>query len=208
MTRSLTTVQVRPLHKEIFNIPEQRPRVFDSPKPSFILAALRPRIRSHMYSVLSFPTLSATFPDGCTDTELTRPLWPFSDRSTAQSRARKTQRVPSSDAEMRCEREGKVRCVIEPEKTRQVHVHVKQERGDAKNPPSCCMSPPTSFRRLRSQTLMISSPLPDASHFPPCGDAATDLMCETWAGKIKIGFNVHSSSVAADEETDTIPSRP
>jgi hypothetical protein len=62
-----------------------------------------------MYSVLSFPTLSATFPDGCTDTELTRPLWPFSDRSTAQSRARKTQRVPSSDAEMRCEREGKVR---------------------------------------------------------------------------------------------------
>ena len=115
MTRSSTTVQVRPLQKEIFNIPEQRHRVFDSPKPSFILAALRPRIRSHMYSVLSFPTLSATFPDGCTDTELTRPLWPFSDRSTAQSRARKTQRVPSSDAEMRCEREGKVRWVMEPE---------------------------------------------------------------------------------------------
>src|SRR6266404_2467840 len=79
-----------------------------------MLAALCPRIRSHMYNVRSFPTLNATLPDGCTDTELTRPLWPFSDLRTAQSRARKRQSVPSSDAEIRCEREGKVRSVTDP----------------------------------------------------------------------------------------------
>jgi hypothetical protein len=52
---------------------------------------------------------------------------------------------------------------------------------------------------------MISSPLPVASHLPPCGDAATVLIYETWAGKMKIGFNVHSSSEdVAGEEADTV----
>jgi len=73
-----------------------------------------------MYNVRSFPTLSATFPDGCTESELTRPLWPFSDRSTAQSRVRKTQSVPSSDAEMRCERERNVTLVMEPKQKKSV----------------------------------------------------------------------------------------
>lgn len=67
-----------------------------------------------MRNVLSLPTLNATFPEGCTATEFTRPLWPFRDRRTAQSRARNKHRVPSSDADRRWERDGKLRCVMEP----------------------------------------------------------------------------------------------
>ena len=38
------------------------------------------------------------------------------------------------------------------------------------------------------------------------GDAAAVLIYETWAGKMKIGFNVHSSSKdASGEEADTVP---
>ena len=84
--------------------------------PSFVLAEPLPRMRSHIRSVLSFPTVNATFPEGCTATELTLPLWPFRARSTVQSRAWKMQSVPSSEADMRCEREGNVRCVMEPER--------------------------------------------------------------------------------------------
>ena len=71
-------------------------------------------MRSHIRNALSFPTLSASFPDGWTATELTRPLWPFNTRRTAQSRARNKHRVPSSEADNRCDRDGKVRWVIEP----------------------------------------------------------------------------------------------
>jgi hypothetical protein len=76
------------------------------PFPSFVLAEPFPLMRSHMRNVLSLPTLKATFPDGCTATEFTLPLWPFSDRRTDQSRARKRHSEPSSDADRRCEREG------------------------------------------------------------------------------------------------------
>ena len=86
----------------------------NSPFPNFVLALPFPLIRSHILSVLSFPTLNATFPLGCTATLFTLPLWPLSVRSTAQSLVRKRQRVPSSEAERRCEREGKDKCVIEP----------------------------------------------------------------------------------------------
>lgn len=79
-----------------------------------MLAEPFPRIRSHIRSVLSFPTLRATFPEGCTATQLTRPLWPFKLRKTFQSRAWKRQSVPSSDAESRCDRDGNPRYVMEP----------------------------------------------------------------------------------------------
>lgn len=71
-----------------------------------------------MRSVRSFPTLSPTFEEGCTAMQLTRPLWPFNDLSKTQSRARKMQIVPSSEALTRCERVGNERCVIEPEERR------------------------------------------------------------------------------------------
>ena len=67
-----------------------------------------------MRRVLSWPTLNATLPEGCTATELMRALWPFIARRTDQSRAWKRHSVPSSDAERRCEREGKLRWVMEP----------------------------------------------------------------------------------------------
>lgn len=84
------------------------------PLYSLTLADPRPRMRSHMRSVRSCPTESASFPDGWTATAFTRPLCPRSARSTDQSRARKIASVPSSDAERRCVREGKLRCVTEP----------------------------------------------------------------------------------------------
>lgn len=56
--------------------------------------------------------------------------------------------------------------------------------------PSCCMSPPTSFRLRKSHTFIISSVLPDASHFPPPGDAATALTHDICAGKMNTGFNI------------------
>lgn len=68
-----------------------------------------------MRKVLSFPTVRATFPEGCTATAFTRPLCPFRARRTAQSRARKMHKEPSSDAERRYDREGKLRWVIEPD---------------------------------------------------------------------------------------------
>jgi len=44
------------------------------PWPSFVLATPFPRMRSHILSALSFPTLNATFPEGCIAIELIRPL--------------------------------------------------------------------------------------------------------------------------------------
>ena len=71
-----------------------------------------------MRSALSLPTLRATFPEGCTATALTRPLWPRSVRRTVQSLAWNRHREPSSEADSRCDLDGKTRCVIDP---RRVH---------------------------------------------------------------------------------------
>jgi hypothetical protein len=84
------------------------------PLPIFVLPEPFPRMRSHILSVRSFPTLSATFIDGCTATLLTLPLCPFKLRNKDQSRARNRQIVPSSEALTRCERVAKLRCVMEP----------------------------------------------------------------------------------------------
>ena len=91
-----------------------------SPFPSFVLAQPLPRIRSHMRKARSFPTLRATLPEGCTATELTRPLCPFSVRKTAQSLARNRHNVPSSEADRRWDLEGKERCVMEPENEKKI----------------------------------------------------------------------------------------
>jgi hypothetical protein len=106
--------QVHPLSLSIKMIRKTRNERRDQPFPSLVLALPLPLIKSHIRRVLSFPTLSATLPLGCTATELTRPLCPCNDRNTAQSRARKRQSVPSSDAESRCERDGNDKCVIDP----------------------------------------------------------------------------------------------
>lgn len=143
-----------------------------------------------MRNVLSFPTVRASFPEGCTATAFTRPLCPFSARRTAQSRARNRHRDPSSEAERRYERDGKLKCVMEP--SHFGWLCTSKLMGQAYGP-SWCMSPPTSFFRLRSQILMISSALPVASHFPPCGEAATALIHDTCAGKMKSGLRWYSS---------------
>lgn len=85
-----------------------------SPFPSFVLAEPLPRMRSHIRSVLSFPTLIPTFPEGWMATQLTRSLCLFKDLSSTQSRARNMHMVPSSEAETRCERVGNERYVMDP----------------------------------------------------------------------------------------------
>lgn len=85
-----------------------------SPNPKPRLLAPRPLIKSHILNVPSFPTLNATFPLGCTSTELTRPVWPLSVRRGTQSRVLKTVIVASSEVERRWEGEGNVREVIVP----------------------------------------------------------------------------------------------
>ena len=54
--------------------------------------------------------------------------------------------------------------------------------------PICCDSDPISFLLLKSHTLTNSSSLPDAKNLPPSGDAATVLIQDKCAGKMKIGF--------------------
>lgn len=92
---------------------------FDAPFPIFVLATPFPLMRSHILRALSFPTLSATLPEGCTATELTRPLCPFRARRTDQSLALNRHRVPSSEADSKWDRDGNSSCVIEPLSTRQ-----------------------------------------------------------------------------------------
>ena len=142
----------------------------NSPFPNFVLALPFPLIRSHILSVLSFPTLNATFPVGCTATLFTLPLWPLSVRSTAQSLVRKRQRVPSSEAERRCEREGKDKCVIEPVDYQNLtkgktngeeqRVRVVSYLHDASNPQplSSSSNPILSQSRLRSPSPAIFHP--------------------------------------------------
>ena len=141
----------------------------NSPFPNFVLALPFPLIRSHILSVLSFPTLNATFPVGCTATLLTLPLWPLSVRSTAQSLVRKRQRVPSSEAERRCEREGKDKCVIEPvdyQNSTKEKTNGEEQRvvvsylHDASNPQplSSSSNPILSQSRLRSPSPAIFHP--------------------------------------------------
>lgn len=86
----------------------------DEPLPSFVLPPAFPFMRSHTLSVLSLPRLSASLPVGWTATELTRPTWPLNERRTVQSRERKSVIVLSSEAVMRCVREGNCKLVMEP----------------------------------------------------------------------------------------------
>lgn len=85
----------------------------------------------------------------------------------------------------------------------------KQIAREEEDVPVCCISPPTSFLFLKSQTLIISSEDPVASHLlPPIlvpvadwdGEAATALTDATWAGKMKTGFRVGVGGEEAEEE--------
>jgi hypothetical protein len=93
---------------------DAQPSHMHSPNPKPRLLAPRPLIKSHILNVPSFPTLNATFPLGCTSTELTRPVWPLSVRRGTQSRVLKTVMVASSEVERRWEGEGNVREVMVP----------------------------------------------------------------------------------------------
>ena len=86
----------------------------DSPEPSGREAAPRPRIKSHIFNVLSLPTLNATRAVGCTSTLLTRPECPLRDLSNAQSEVRNNDSVESSDVVTRCEGVGKCSDVMDP----------------------------------------------------------------------------------------------
>lgn len=71
-------------------------------------------MRSHILSVWSLPTLSATRPVGWMSTWLTRPEWPLSDLRSAQSLVRKRLSVLSAEVVRRCDEVGNVSDVIVP----------------------------------------------------------------------------------------------
>jgi hypothetical protein len=85
-----------------------------APLPSLTLPPALPFMRSHIFIVRSLPSERASLPVGWTLTELTRPTWPLNERSTFQSRVRNRVTVESSEAVMRCVREGKWSEVMEP----------------------------------------------------------------------------------------------